>query len=235
MPYYAVAKGRETGIFSTWEEARLLVTGFSGAKFKKFSSLTEAEDFNKTYSDPSPATDPPSRQGIKRKNSPSTGISPTKNIRAEETIKAFTDGACHLNGKKGAKAGYAVVWPDHRHLDHSALLEGQLQTNNRAEYMAVIHCMRTALQHFPRSHLVIHTDSMLLINTITKWLPEWVENGWKKSDESEIANLDLVKQLYELKRQLDVKFKHVRAHTGGEDYCSVWNAVVDKMAGETVE
>lgn len=43
--YYAVAKGRTTGIFTTWDEAKREVTGYKGAVFKKFKTLEEAEAF----------------------------------------------------------------------------------------------------------------------------------------------------------------------------------------------
>lgn len=42
---YAVKKGRETGIFSTWEECKQKVHGFPGAQYKSFSTLKEAQDY----------------------------------------------------------------------------------------------------------------------------------------------------------------------------------------------
>lgn len=43
--YYAVRVGARTGVFMSWEECQKAVDGFSGAKFKKFRSLEEAERF----------------------------------------------------------------------------------------------------------------------------------------------------------------------------------------------
>ena len=43
--YYAVRVGARTGVFTSWEECQKAVDGFSGAKFKKFHSLEEAEKF----------------------------------------------------------------------------------------------------------------------------------------------------------------------------------------------
>lgn len=43
--YYAVKVGARTGVFKSWEECQKAVDGFSGAKFKKFYSLEEAERF----------------------------------------------------------------------------------------------------------------------------------------------------------------------------------------------
>lgn len=43
--YYAVLKGKKTGIFDTWEDCKKLVQGFSGAVYKSFKTLEEAEDY----------------------------------------------------------------------------------------------------------------------------------------------------------------------------------------------
>lgn len=40
--YYAVKKGRQTGIFMTWAECEQQVKGFKGAMYKSFSSEKEA-------------------------------------------------------------------------------------------------------------------------------------------------------------------------------------------------
>ena len=41
--YYVVWKGHKTGIFNTWSECKSQIDGFSGARFKSFSSKQEAE------------------------------------------------------------------------------------------------------------------------------------------------------------------------------------------------
>ncbi len=43
--FYAVAIGRNTGIYSTWDECQSQVKGFSNARFKSFSTVEEAESF----------------------------------------------------------------------------------------------------------------------------------------------------------------------------------------------
>lgn len=43
--YYAVAKGKTVGIFSTWEECQAQVKNFKGAIYKKFTNRGEAEQF----------------------------------------------------------------------------------------------------------------------------------------------------------------------------------------------
>ena len=45
--FYAVRKGKKTGIFSTWDECKEQVAGFKGAIYKSFKTLEEAEKFLK--------------------------------------------------------------------------------------------------------------------------------------------------------------------------------------------
>ena len=43
--FYAVRKGKTTGIFETWDECQEQVKGFAGASFKSFDSRAEAEEW----------------------------------------------------------------------------------------------------------------------------------------------------------------------------------------------
>ncbi|KAB7506758.1 Ribonuclease H1 [Armadillidium nasatum] len=45
MPFYAVAKGKKTGIFTKWPECQEQITGFKGAVYKKFDTEEEANKF----------------------------------------------------------------------------------------------------------------------------------------------------------------------------------------------
>ena len=45
--FYAVRKGKKTGIFSTWDECKEQVTGYKGAIYKSFKTIEEAEEFIK--------------------------------------------------------------------------------------------------------------------------------------------------------------------------------------------
>lgn len=43
--YYAVKKGYQPGIYTSWEECEKQVKGYSGAEYKRFYSLEDAESF----------------------------------------------------------------------------------------------------------------------------------------------------------------------------------------------
>ena len=43
--YYAVKIGRKTGIYETWEECEMQVKGISGAQYKSFSNIEDAQNY----------------------------------------------------------------------------------------------------------------------------------------------------------------------------------------------
>lgn len=45
MKYYAVKNGRKIGIFTSWDECKAQVDGYSGAEFKSFLKRQDAEDY----------------------------------------------------------------------------------------------------------------------------------------------------------------------------------------------
>ena len=47
--YYAVANGRETGVFDNWDECYKSVNKYSNNKFKKFNSFDDANKYVEQY------------------------------------------------------------------------------------------------------------------------------------------------------------------------------------------
>lgn len=218
--YYAVAKGVNPGIYRTWEETKVQVKGYSGARYKKFATEKEAQNFISQH-----------EIQPKTKNVAITNFfvkqDPQEN---EHTIIVFTDGSCLNNGMKNCRAGYGVCFPEHRELDFSESI--QQGTNNRAEYSALIKAAEFAdlLDDERKRTLVVYTDSMLLINTITKWINPWRKNGWKKRDGFPVMNLDLVKQIYAITQYRKVSMNHVKAHTGETTWEAKYNDIADRLA-----
>lgn len=227
--FYAVAKGRAPGVYTKWPEAKAQVDGFKFPKYRKFESRADAEAFVKEHAAPKQTT-LDSHIEVK--------VEKTSKRDAKEEVRdglvVFTDGSAIGNGRKDAKAGYAVVWPNHTHLTRGyelTAVEGP-KTNNRAEFLAAIRAIELADTVDPDRHETLHiySDSMLLINTATKWRGAWKRNGWRKADGKEIMNRDLVERLDALLSKRKVAWNHVEAHTGKDDWKSVWNAKVDELA-----
>jgi viroplasmin and RNaseH domain-containing protein len=47
MPYYAVANGRNIGVFLNWDDCKKSVSGYKNALYKKFDTKEEADNFIK--------------------------------------------------------------------------------------------------------------------------------------------------------------------------------------------
>ena len=65
---------------------------------------------------------------------------------------------------------------------------------------------------FPR--VCIQTDSMYVIKGITNWIDNWIKNGWKTSQGTDVKHNELWKELHQSCQKVDVKWKHVKGHTG---------------------
>jgi ribonuclease HI len=219
--FYAVARGRNIGIYETWSEAKNQVDHFFAAKFKKFATREEAEQYLSDNKET--PSDTPQFILSKCVETPQEG---------DKTLICFTDGSALANGKKNCKAASAVIWPYHEEFDYAEPLLNCIPTNNRAEYSALIHAFRIADEIDPlkEKHLIVYTDSMLLINSITKWFSNWKRNNFKKSDGEPVLNLDLLLKIDLYKNKRPLTLRHVRAHTGKNTWEARYNDKVDKLA-----
>jgi ribonuclease HI len=148
----------------------------------------------------------------------------------------FTDGSC--KGSKEKKAGYGVYFPNHKYKIIKTL-SGNKITNQVAELTACIKGIEKILSNIHFNKIIIYTDSMYTINSITKWANTWKNNNWKKSNNEEILNKKLIKTLYYYYCNLNIEFKHIRAHKNepndknSQEY-KLWygNYMADKYANE---
>lgn len=154
-----------------------------------------------------------------------------------EPLEVFTDGACSANGKKYARAAYSTVWPKYPELNGGWAMEGDKATNNRAEFMGLIKSFEIAdiIEPERKRTIDVYTDSMFLVNCVTKWLANWKRNGFIKSDGKPVLNQDLLLEIDRLKGMRRLNLHHVRAHTGGTDWKSIHNNTADKLARSAVQ
>jgi ribonuclease HI len=131
----------------------------------------------------------------------------------------FTDGSCEGNPGPG---GWGYVWVKNGEVitqDHGADPD---TTNNRMELMALIQAYKKLPADEP---ITLYSDSQLCVNTINQWAAGWERRGWKRKT-GPIANLELVKKLYDLAGQRDnATLKWIKAHDG-----SKWNEYADALA-----
>lgn len=218
MSFYAVANGRNRGIFPTWDECNASVKGFKGAVYKKFSTQSEAEHFMVTHPFP----------GETKKE---TEIPKKSDTDLAPDYYVYTDGACSNNGRKTAMAGIGIYFGmgDARNL--SKKIEGK-QTNNTAELSALIETYGLIASDLEIGKRVgIVSDSEYAIRCVTSYGEKCHAKGWQQ----DIPNKELVKMAYEIYRNLEnVSFIHVRAHTSGTDAHSVGNDHADRLANQAI-
>ena len=83
-----------------------------------------------------------------------------------------------------------------------------------------------ALKEMKRNEQIeIYTDSQYVKLGITEWINKWVLNNWKTSKKEDVKNKDLWIELYNLNKNLDIKWNWVRAHVG-----NTMNEKVDLLA-----
>lgn len=136
----------------------------------------------------------------------------------------YTDGSCRANGNPDAAGGWAAICVD---MDCEKIIIGGVNqtlgtTNNRMEMEAIIYAVENRIKGYP---LIICSDSAYAINTFTKWMYNWANNGWIKSDKKIPENLDLVKKYYKLTKDIAVVLEKVPGHSTNS-----WNNYVDGLA-----
>jgi ribonuclease HI len=151
-------------------------------------------------------------------------------------VEIYTDGGCSKNGKKNAQAAWAFYLPDHKSVSNAGRVpEGETQTNQRGELMAISEAVKAAEIAFPvlETDLKIYTDSMYSKNCLTNWVIAWTKNNWKTSQGGDVIHKDLIGSTSNrLSRFKSFNIVHVRAHTGGDDPHSKNNDIVDRMASK---
>ncbi|XP_059613381.1 ribonuclease H1-like [Phlebotomus argentipes] len=237
MPFYAVARGRQPGIYSTWDECKKNVDGFSGARYKKFSSETECLTFieqNKSgpvlastsaTSSLAPSAPRENRKAWKGKRLAdlcpnllmSRGVKRARTSeeaeKSDDFLDVWTDGACPGNGFNATAAGRGVFFGDDHPWNVAERADGP-PTNNRGEIQASRRAIEIAKSQGIKK-LRINTDSDFLIKSVENYMPRWKKNGWKTADRRDVKNKDdfiLLDKV--LDGTIEIQWKHVPGHKG---------------------
>ena len=194
--FYAVKRGRKTGLFTVWAECAAQVKGFQGAVYKGFMTEEEARAWL--------------GGADARTKEPRAAAEMAAPSAPDADYIIHTDGSCLRN--PGGAGGWAAV------IETTAT--GTVEesggdpetTNNRMELTAAL----MALSAVPEgARVALYTDSQYLKNAFTKfWLPAWKKRGWKKADGEPVLNQDLWVQLDAAFAARQVQFHWVKGHAG---------------------
>ena len=195
--FYAVKRGRKTGLFTVWAECAAQVKGFQGAVYKGFMTEEEARAW---LGGADARTGQP--RAAAEMAAPST---------PDADYIIHTDGSCLRN--PGGAGGWAAVIETAATGAVEEKSGGDPETtNNRMELTAAL----MALSAVPEgARVALYTDSQYLKNAFTKfWLPAWKKRGWKKADGEPVLNQDLWVQLDAAFAARQVQFHWVKGHAG---------------------
>lgn len=172
--FYVVWKGREIGVFSTWDSCKMQIEGFKGAQYKSFPDRASAENaFRAGYESCS--------QQASAASHPSYESLPENQRPIGQSIAV--DAAC--SGNPGKMEFQGVFVETKTHLFKSPVYEHG--SNNIGEFLAIVYCL--AWQKKNKLSYPIYSDS---VNA-----QKWVREGICKT---KVAENDKNKPLFEVIR-----------------------------------
>ena len=152
--FYVVWVGHKPGVYSSWDEAKAQIEGFSGAKYKSFTDAKAAEE---AYEKPAEMY---YGKGPKKSKTP-------KRLREEliemgvDLTAIAVDAAC--KGNPGPLEYQGVDLESNIDLFHvGPLAEG---TVNIGEFLAIVHAL-ALLQNGPGAERAIYSDSLIGISWV---------------------------------------------------------------------
>lgn len=230
--YYAVHKGHNPGIYTSWNDCKKQVDKFDGAIFKKFKDKTEAQTFlEKGFGENKKPRIVTRRENDDKKNKVKIEEA-VEDEDSDNVIFIYTDGSCIRFKNNISKAGFGIYIPS-KHIKVGKPLLNQKITNNRAELTAIIESINYLDEEDLNKKLCIFTDSQYSIYIFTGTGERYEKDGYKK-DGKDVPNIDLIKRILELKRKYNIVLLKVRAHTEKKDEHSNGNKIADKLANDGV-
>lgn len=207
--YYAVRKGKTPGIYRTWEECKSQIDGVSGAIFKGFSTLEEAEAYIRgEEAVPSPPVKQPKGKEV---GEPMVSVS-------EDEAVAYVDGS--YNAETG-EYSCGVVF----------LFQGEETHLCKKGEDAELAEMRNVAGEIFGAGLAMAEAVRLGIGKLTIYhdyqgIASWCLGEWKTNKEGTRA----YKAYYDsLKDTVEISFKKVKGHSG-----DVYNEMADKLAKSVI-
>jgi len=182
--FYAVRRGKKTGVFTTWDECKEAVHGFSGAEYKSFATYEQADEFIQNH----------------------TGVQQSKefnlNELSEQEAVAYVDGSYNVNTKEYS---YGVVFFYQSQEEHFCLKmndpEMAEMRNVAGEILGAKKAMEVALEKGCKKIKIYHD-----YEGIAKWcLGDWKTN--KEGTKNYKSYYDSIKD------KLLVEFVKVKGHS----------------------
>lgn len=223
--FYAVKKGRETGIFYSWTDCELQVKGFQGAIFQGFKTKEAATDF---LEGKTPVKEK-SKSSDKKADvlTVSEELALTKKYsEMEDCIVVYTDGSVsieEIDGVENIRYSYGFLIVDNNQIVHEDCGEGfnkeaSVLRNVAGELSAVMKGLLCVKEKYPNKKMYVFHDY--------HGVSAWVLGSWK-------AKNPLVKQYVEFMKKseshVSFEFVEVTGHKGNK-----FNVRADKLARQAL-
>ena len=141
-----------------------------------------------------------------------------------KNIEIYTDGACSGNPGPG---GYGIVLK-YNNIQKEYSGYAEQTTNNRMELTAVIEALKLLKEP---CNVTLYSDSAYTLNAfLLGWIDSWILNNWKTASKKPVLNVDLWKELIELKNTHNITWVKVKGHADNE-----LNNLCDKLARLEIE
>lgn len=209
--YYAVKNGRNIGIFTSWDECRAQIDGFSGAEYKAFGTKTAAKEYLGILpprADDSGLPKPNSQEGVAVDDAPQT----------DADAAAYVDGS--YNVRTGEFAFGAVLF-----------VNGKLMTFSHSYNDSELAAMRNVAGEIKGAEFVMKYAARTGIKSLDIFydyagIECWATGKWKTNKEGTRAYKALVDEMSKMVR---VRFVKVRGHSDDK-----YNDLADRLAKDAV-
>ncbi len=185
--YYAVRVGKTPGIYLSWEDCKAQVDGVTGAKYKSFASITEAEAFLE------------GRAVLPIQETAKPGVD-----ELQEPY-AFVDGSYNIaNGVYGY--GGFLIANGERHILKGSGEEAEMASmrNVAGEILGSMAAIEKAIE-LGLSGLTVYYDYA--------GIEMWATGAWKRNKTGTIAYYDYIQSV---KNVITLEFVKVKGHSGIE-------------------
>lgn len=213
--YYAVKNGLKIGIYETWAECELQIKGFSGAQYKGFTNLAEAEKY------------------MLGEESEEVGVGDSAeliNEQVEEVLRNLSEGevVAFVDGSYSSieeKSGFGVIIIDDKGIITplykaftKQLSADFLELRNvAAELEGVKEAVKWAIA-YKKTKIKIYYDY--------EGIGKWTDGSWKAKKEITSQYVNFIKEKQEF---IVMEFCKVPAHSGIE-----YNEMADKLAKKSL-
>lgn len=203
--YYAVKVGKTPGIYLTWEACKSQVEGVSGAVYKSFPTLSEAEAYVRSGAD----TGVDDRAGVSSQHDEQPDVP-----LGEHAAVAYVDGSYNVATKEYSCGVVFLMGTEEIHIaEKGESTELAAMRNVAGEILGAELAMRKAVELGVRSLSIYHDY---------QGIASWCLGEWKTNKEGTKA----YKEYFDsIRDRVNIRFVKVKGHSGDK-----YNDMADELA-----